>query len=379
MKKVSIATFCNHEWHTNYGQVLQCYAMQEICKKLGMKVQVIRYREKNSRDLIKERLPIRFLNSVYEDYCQKKFIKCDSVVKIKKFQNFMKKNVRLTHPCYTVKEVEKATNDSDILMCGSDQVWNPLGLKKVFMLDFGKKEQKRIAYAASGIIPESKFTIKKYKELSEVLKNFDYISIREESGVSILNKYANKNIVDVLDPTLLLSANEWNNVAKDYSVKSPYIFAYTLKGIRPYKMILTELMKKYNAEKIVYIDKGIALDGYESENFIKASDIGPEEFISLIKNSNAVCTDSFHGVAFSINYRKQFVTLSNKAEILYRYEDRQNNLLYKCHINNRKCDALYDIEELKNINYEEVEKYLDMEKEKSWLFLKKSVESKSVK
>lgn len=372
MKKISIFTFCNNMWHVNYGQVLQCYAMQEICKKLGFETQVVRYRAKNKQDIIKFKFPFGIMNKIYEDYCQRKFITNDYNNSVIKFQKFMKRNVNLTYPCYNTKDIEAVTKSSTYLICGSDQIWNPNSINDVYGLNFGNKAQRRIAYAASGIIPKNTYSDKKYKELSEYLKNFTSIALREKSSIDILKEYTTKEIEDVMDPTFLLNNKEWDKVSSNYKIDGPYIFCYTLHGIRPYKMILNELKEYYGAKKVVYIQSNVPHDDYPRD-FVKILSAGPGEFLTLVKDAVAVCTDSFHGIAFAINYKKQFCVFSAKGRGIFHNSNRQRDILEKLHISDRQCNCLKDIKKLVSIDYDEVEKYLSKEREYSLDFLKKSL------
>ena len=119
--------------------------------------------------------------------------------------------------------------------------------------------------------------------------------MREKSGVDILQKYTEKNITDVLDPTFLLDAKEWDKVADKRLIKEPYIFCYALRGIRPYKMILKKISEYQGNKKIVFIEPSLSPNKC-SDKFEKISDAGPSKFLSLIKYADMVCTDSFHGI-----------------------------------------------------------------------------------
>ena len=137
-------------------------------------------------------------------------------------------------------------------------------------------------------------------------------------------------------------------------------------------MILRKLKDYYNAEKIVYIKSNLVPSEFPGD-FIEISNAGPKEFLSLIKYSNAVCTDSFHGMAFSINYNKQFCLLRNLNMSIFYYPDRTNNILEKFNIKNEKISSLKDIENINNIDYSEVNKLLELERKRSLDFLKKAV------
>lgn len=372
MKKAALVTFCNNFGKTNYGQVLQCYALYKKLTDLHLNVKVIPYRAKGNRDIIKEKLPFGWMNSLYENWFQENVIDVDFRERVNKFQGFIRKSVKITHPCYSINDVEKVTSDCDMLICGSDQIWNPRALNRFYELDFGKESQKRFSYASSGIVKENTTIVNKYKELGRCLDKFDYISVRERAGAEILKKYTSKNVEDVLDPTFLLSSKEWDEVSMERIINKTYIFCYNLGGIRPYKMILRKLKDYYNAEKIVYIKSNLVPSEFPGD-FIEISNAGPKEFLSLIKYSNAVCTDSFHGMAFSVNYNKQFCLLRNLNTSIFYYPDRTSNILEKFNIKNEKISSLKDIENINNIDYSEVNKLLELERKRSLDFLKKAV------
>lgn len=372
MKKVALITFCNNFGKTNYGQVLQCYALYKRLTDLHLDVKVIPYREKDNKDIIKRKFTIGWLNRLYENWLQQNVVDVGFNKRVKKFQKFINKNVNLTFPCYNLKDVEKATNKCDILVAGSDQIWNPKWVNQFYMLNFGKKCQRRISYASSGIIKENSKLVNRYKELGKCLDNFNYISAREKSAAEILKKYTIKEIENVLDPTFLLDSKEWDEIATNKIIKEPYILCYTLSEVRPYKMMLRKLKDYYKAERIVYIKSNLAGEEFPGD-FIEISDAGPKEFLSLIKYSNAVCTDSFHGMALSINYNKQFCLLKGMNRGSYYCSDRTTNLLEKLNINRQICASLKDIENIGTIDYSKVNELLKIERKKSLDFSRKSI------
>lgn len=373
MKKCALITFCNSTGPTNYGQVLQCYALYEILMRYNWNVKVIPYREKISKDIIKQKLPFTFLNLLYENWMRVNILKYDSAVRMKKFIGFMKRNVDMAPLCYDIDDVERLTAECSMFIAGSDQIWHPKLVNEFYMLNFGGKEKKRISYATSGIIPEiSDFVTDKYKKLGIALNSFDYISLREKTGVEILKKYTHTPIEEVLDPTLLLESKEWDKIASSRIINEPYILCYSLEGINSYKMLLRELKTYYKAEKVVYIKSNLVPDEFPSD-FIKIDNAGPEEFLSLIKYSNAICTDSFHGIAFSINYKKQYCLFERLNTNEFSCKNRANALLEKLNLKINKVSSLKDIATISTIDYSEVNKLLEMERKRSLDFLKKAI------
>lgn len=372
MKKVALITFCNNFGKTNYGQVLQCYALYKRLTDLHLDVKVIPYREKDNKDIIKRKFTLGWLNRLYENWLQQNVVDVGFNKRVKKFQKFINKNVNLAFPCYTLKDVQKITNKCDILIAGSDQIWNPRWINPFYMLNFGKECQRRISYASSGIIKETPTIANIYEELGKCLDKFNYISVREKSAAEILKKYTTKEVENVLDPTLLLESNELDEIATNRIIKESYILCYNLTGVRPYKMMLRKLKNYYKAEKIVYIKSNLTEEEFPGD-FIEISDAGPKDFLSLIKYSNAVCTDSFHGMAFAINYSKQFCILKGMNRGSYYCSDRTTNLLEKLNINCQICASLKDIENIGTIDYSKVNELLETERKKSLDFLRKSI------
>ena len=375
-RKAAIITWCYDNGCSNYGQILQCYAMQNICIRLGLDPLVIKYRQKTEQERIKRRFPFPRANQLYEKRFIIKEVERNDNRRIRLFFQFIEQNINLSNPCYSRQEIEWETRDCDILICGSDQIWNPVWFDPIYALDFGTKEQRRISYAPSGISKEDFASQKKYRELAGYLKRFHAISVRERSAAEVLKKYTEKDVVDVLDPTFLVSAEEWNLVAAKKLVKEPYIFCYTLGNIRPYKIIVKRLMQMFGAVKVVYIPSNLleANDG-NTGDFIAFEDAGPAEFLSLIKYAKAVCTDSFHGMALSINYKKQFCILERAQRGIEGVASaaRQDNILEKLHLENRKVKCLKDLRGLEEIDYSKVEQSLRECRLNSWIFIESAI------
>lgn len=377
MKKAAIVTWCDNNGVTNYGQILQCYAMQKVIEKIGLKTLVVNYREKTEWELWQGHFSNGTLNQCYEFINKVYKIERKLDKRILRFRKFIRKNIRLSAPCYTREDVEKCTENCDILLCGSDQIWNPLWTNPILALDFGKEKQKRIAYAPSGVALEDAYSIRKYQELAGYIERFDAIALRERKGAEILKKYSGKEITDVLDPTFLLGKDEWEQVMAPRIIDEPYIFCYTLGNLRPYKHLLKALMKRYGAKKVIYIPSNLVETAYQNTaRFTAYKDAGPAEFLSLIRYAEMVCTDSFHGIALSVNMEKQFCMFarSQQGNEAIASEDRINNILEKVHMNSRKIGCIKDMERLEDIDYKVVKQYLRDEIERSWEFLRSAVD-----
>lgn len=359
-KKAAILTWCDNNGKTNYGQILQCYAMQQLVDSWGYESFVVQFRAKDERDRIQHnfsnRNPIgRWLNEHYERNYNLKVVEQGETQRIRAFKQFIREHIRLTPPCYTKQAVEYETRDCELLVCGSDQIWNPLWFHPVWMLDFGTEVQKRIAYAPSGIFCEDEESVACYQKMTPLLERLDVITVREQLGADILSKYTDKEVHAVLDPTLLMDVEEWDKVAAKRLIEEDYIFCYITGKLRPHQLILREIMRKYHANKIVYILSDYVKEG-ELPCFVKCEIAGPAEFISLIKYAKAICTDSFHGTVLSLLYKKQFYNV-NRVETgseKYGGNERVSNLISQLNLSSRVLSHVKEAKEIQPIDYEKV-------------------------
>lgn len=306
-KKAAIFTWCNNNGPTNYGQILQCYAVQHILEGFGYTVKVVYYRQKDSRDITKKYYSNktaegRCNNINYEKNFQKQ-LEGEELGRFHMFNSFVEKYIHLSAPCYSKHMVELEIQDCDLLVCGSDQIWNPAWTNEVLLLNIGKKYQKRVAFAPSGIFVDDKYTNDFLSERKEWFDRFDVITVREKCGAKILQKHVKKQVGTCPDPTLCLSRQEWDEIATPGERKEKYIFCYFIGSVRPYQLMIKEVARKHHVKVIYTIPSNINRE--PTYSFMeKIEGAGPAEFLSLIKNATAVCTDSFHGLVFSHIYGK---------------------------------------------------------------------------
>lgn len=365
MKKVGIITF--HHAH-NYGAVLQVYALQNQIEKLGYDVHVINYRNKNIAKpykLIKlSKNPIKCIGTIYESI---KYYKKNKQ-RYEVFENFINEKLKLTKEFKNIKRLEKNCTDMDCYITGSDQVWNYeiVGeLSDAYTLNFGNKKANRISYAAS--IGKSKIEDKYKKQFKEKITNINHISVREEAAKKELEKIINKPIEVVLDPTLLLTKNEWDNKLKEKEIpKEQYILAYVVKQNEEYKKIVNNLSTRTGL-KVIHFEKETSYDNELESAYTK----DPFEFINLIKNAKYIVATSFHATVFSIIYHKKFFIIPH-----INTGSRIINLLDKLDLKNR---IFYNLEDFikydynSEINYEQVDQKLEEERRKSLNWLRKAI------
>ena len=291
----------------NYGASLQCYALQQFLQNQGHDVKIIDYKPDYMRTHYKFwHVPS---NSRYYERAMKNpilhFMLCcyfapnrySTYGRKLKFDKFTKNYLNLTKRYLSYNDLVDCPPEADVYIAGSDQIWNsnlPNGKDAAYFLQFGKDNVKRISYAASFAISELS---EPYKSLnSKWLKRFDAISVREQSGLSILKSLDIKDGIEVLDPVYLLTASEWSEFAgKKPLVKDQYILVYDLYLNDDRLRMEAKRLSKEHRLKIVSVD-GLLKCHYADKNI---SNAGPNEFINLIKNASYIVTNSFHATSFS--------------------------------------------------------------------------------
>lgn len=301
--KVGILTFPNS---VSYGATLQMYALYRTVNKLGHDAEVINYfnnymkSEKhcnlNGASELKRRIKFTARRMLHARL-------------YKSFRKFEKANMSL----YPKKEVNSVDALPEIgsrygaVICGSDQVWNPdiTDSDLSYFLDFCGDNTRRISYAPSfGVETLSdEFSA----SVATELKKFHAVSVREESGRVLVKGMTGEDIPIVVDPTMLLDADDWAQTESEHPLGvGDYILYYTIHGSKS----LWKFCKKLSAEtgmKIVSVG-GNAISNFKNKDpdVEYAVDISPSEWLYLLHRARYVVTNSFHGTAFSINYRKDF-------------------------------------------------------------------------
>lgn len=359
LPKAAILTWC-YNGEINYGQIFQCYAMQRLVQRLGYVPKVIRYRKLNKKDGFLNKGKQGWFADLYELWYRLAKVEHKINIRIVRFIYFIRKNIHLSRQCYTKEQVERECKDCKALFCGSDQIWNPLVFDDIYFLNFGEADQKRIAYAPSGIWEENRQPEEFYERITKYIEGFNLITVREEESAKILEKYTQQKIAVVPDPTLLLTQKEWNDVAAIENTEEPYIFCYFLGRFRPYRALLKEIMRDYMVKKIYFTTPG----QYEEENQLNQDDffsskdhIGPGEFLTMVQNAQAVCTDSYHGLIFSIIYEKQFYIFDRNTFHQHPGANmsRQESLLKKIGIcSQRRISCKKDLKNIEPIDYTNV-------------------------
>lgn len=357
MKKVGIVTIRDLN---NYGNRLQNYAVQSTINKLGYKAISLNNLDKANMNNTKIKNFIiilrRRIRLTYENFKRygryRKFCKFD-------------KNIKTTRKLITMNNAKRCFEKKyNFFIVGSDQVWNHnfKRLSDIELLSFAPNE-KRISFSASFGI--SKLPDEHKERVKKELEKFKNISVREDAGKSIIDELLPKRDVEVLvDPTMLLTAEEWDKVSKKprQLKTTKYILNYFLGELsNERKNEINRIAKENDCEVINILDK--------NEKFYKT---GPSEFLYLEKNAFLICTDSFHSCVFAILYDRPFIVFDREDKTV-SMNSRIETLINKFNLKNRKFNKKITKENLQH-DYTDAYKILESEREKSYRFLKKALD-----
>ena len=316
MSKVAIVTIISK----NYGNRLQNYALQEVLKQMGVDVETIPMRA--GKQSIKSDLKylIKTLINCVGDYYPN--------VAWERFD----KNI--TWGPYPVKGCENLLEKRyEYFIAGSDQIWNPL-----FDINSDRElltfvpDEKRIAYAAS--IGLNEFPVEFLKHYSIEWNKFHAISVRESQAADIIQKSIGSRPKVVLDPTMLLTEQDWKKVMKENKFSRNFFVGYFLGGHKKeYDSYISNCKKEKNCEIIELTDEFGNID----------EKIGPSEFLEIIYKSQGVFTDSFHGTVFALLFEKPFFVFERVSQKGYGNMNSRINTLMKTfdlqdHIVSNKMD-----------------------------------------
>lgn len=361
MKKIAILTFQNA---INYGAILQCFALQEFLKsQFSCEVDVINYTPNYFKKVFFD--PVNPFSAKGMDNKIKAFIKLiirhkEMLDQSKKYQSllrFVNENINLTEIKKKLKEEEY-----DIYITGSDQIWNLklLDNDTSYLLDF-VEDKKKVSYAASFKIQDvDEFASSSYRKY---LKLFDKISVRESNLVDYLKENYQIDSVSVLDPTLLIDNEFWtDNISKERIINEEYILIYFVNP--PEELIVRAFSyAKSHQLTIVSLNK---LD--TKDEYIDYSYASIEEYLNLFFYSNTIFTTSFHGMAFSIIFEKQFFfEVPHKT---FNNNDRLKDLASKLGLQNQN---LAIAKEDKDIKWDNVRNNLDIYRDFSKKYLSDAI------
>ena len=309
--KIGLYTIFNKN---NFGAQLQAYATQTFLQRYGFEAEIVdfkphRKQRKNDRGLLKSFALIcyRFLSPYIWKKEWNKY----------KFQ----KRLVLSRRYKTLDEIKNNRPQYDVHMVGSDQVWNvESGFPHLFFLTFLEGKALKISYASS--FGNIKAALNYRQDITNALSHFKYISVREHDAAVFLTRMCGLDVKEFLDPVFLITNKEWDLLSGDKPIiEGKYILYYGFNR-DTFTADVIKMIRAMLAMPVIGVASTFH-SPYHYNRFCQSA--GPLEFINLLKNSSFFLTSSFHGVAFSLIFKKQFAvipvgTRMNRMEsILTRY------------------------------------------------------------
>lgn len=361
---------CIKYMHENYGGILQAYATVSYLEEKHVNYELIRYTRKktiqeNLRD-IPRLFNVVWLNSNYEaiqrrlslkrhsDYAKNNKIRMEAFANFKKwaFKNFSDEYIGYAALC-------KGGEKYSAIITGSDQLWSPAGLPtNYYNLMFVPDKTLKISIASSFGVKQIPWYQK--KRTAQYLKRIEYISMRENRGSEIVAELTGRIVPTILDPVFFLSREEWlERIPNKREIKEPYIFSYFLGATREHRLAVNKLSEELGLKIVAlrHMDQYVEEDEWFGD--YAPYDVDPRRFLNLLRNAEYVCTDSFHGTAFSIINKKQFVVFNRYSDSSsFSKNSRIDTLCQNFGLEERRYKKNMKLKNIitKKIDYRKVEK-----------------------
>lgn len=393
MKKVGIVTVT---YVNNFGSHLQSFALQQVIQSLGFETEII-----SSEGLSKliSRRRYRYLLSRFYDLEELRdyFKKIKRIVASKidgdfgsllrqrnqKFKSFTEKEYIFSPKAKTWEELSDMCKGYSSVVIGSDQNWRPANIAGgYYTIEYVPDNINKVAYSTSFGI--SRVISTQREKAKFFLSRINHLSVREDSGRKIIKELIMRDVPVVCDPTILLSKSEWEKYIMEKSqtdlhdiINAPYILCYFLGENVEHRQFAQKLKKKTGL-RIVSILMGEGRYYKEKQEFFdhSISSIGPMDFVNLIRGASFVCTDSFHGCAFSLIFQKQFYAFYKSAHnSKMSVNSRLDTMLGWAGLTNRIIETPVEIDEniISPIQYDEVCKRIEEKRTMSLSFLRNSL------
>lgn len=363
--KVLIVTIVDN---INYGTYLQAFATWWTIKQMGHEPIILDY----ERPYIS---PINVSKQYLHDKTKGFFSKIVYAAVYPLLFNYMKWNVKrflkqraiLTKKYCNIKKIVGEQINADIYLTGSDQVWNSdynKGIDKIFFLDFAKNGFKCSFSSSVGINSFSENDIPVIKNL---LLQYDRISVRESFGVEVLKNIGIGNIEQLVDPTFLLTKSVWLSMCATNSFvkKEPYLLIYSVEKDRTNTILkIAKEIAEYKQLKTYWVCPTIKFRKKLGVDRVYCL-ANVETFLNLVANADFMIVSSFHGTAFSINFNKQFITVSPS-----KYNSRVMSLLNLVGLKDRYIEGdQFVFENFKDIEYDKINPILEQQRTKATTYL----------
>ena len=308
---VSYNIYCNF---TNYGSALQTWALLQVIRRMGYDAKLVDY----CPAVLSDKNPLNpFPNMWDQDEISRR--NCELTLpaireNYYKFENFYRNICPITRKKYTAENFQDIVTDEgfDGFVCGSDTIFcieEFKGFDDGYYANYDCMKGKSVAYAAS--FGSAEFDETTYPILVDRLSNFKALGIRENRMIEYVRNHCAAPCSRTIDPTLLLTAKDYDMIAAERQLADPYLLLYT----RRYNPEMEACARKIAAEKGLKIVE-ISLRAVNAEKgHIMRYDAGVEEFLSLVKHADVVVTNSFHGVIFAVQYSRPVAVFSRSQAV----------------------------------------------------------------
>ena len=349
----------------NYGSMLQAYATQNVLDKMNIENETInvsgfihQYRKAQYKYIVKSGLRSGLLKDRMgkaKNLIIKKFINNKYTRNIRKrdyeFEKFAEKYIRKSGVYSSIENLkDKCKEKYNSILIGSDQLWLPANIAAdYYTLNFVPDEMNKIAYATSfgvSTLP---------KDVSYLAKDFipriKHISVREQAGQKLIMDLTGRKVPIVCDPTLLFTGSEWLSIQKEEALyKEPYIFCYFIGSEKKHRQFAKKLAATTRCKVVALLHVDHYMKSDKDYADYTPYDIGPADFLNLIRHARYICTDSFHSTVFSILYEKDFFCFKR-----YTQETMQST--------NSRLETLFTLTGIENrilLGDEEIEDCINM-------------------
>lgn len=349
MNNVAIITICDND---NYGNRLQNYALYKVISKFGFNSMTLWDKSENT---VKKQIKL----------ATKKILAINNLNYKRNiiFEKFTRKHI--SNKYVDLDNLKQISNEFDYFIVGSDQIWNynfGHAQDKDFLkfVDYKKTISYAPSFGISNIDDEWK------NKIADGINHIKYLSVRENQGNKIIKELTNREAQVVLDPTLLLSKDEWCEIQKKPKkmIKEKYILTYFLgEKTEKLKLEIKKISKENNLEVINLCD-------IEDGNFYAC---GPSEFLYLFNHAELVLTDSFHACVFSMIFNKSFYVFDRNSKGMKSMNSRLDTLLSTFKQEQRKVNSLDNVDDVFACDYKECYEILKVKKDESLTFLKNAL------
>lgn len=305
MKKVGILT--HYHDSNNYGGVLQAYALCCVLRELGAEAEQVRYvmcaPPQSKTELLRKLLDVKQLPQRLRRKLSPQLPELAG--RRAAFARFRDDCVPHSESVYTNETISQCGQLYDMFVTGSDQVWNPLNWQEAYMLTFVPEGKPKFSYAAS--VARETLTEAQRTDFRRCLADYRGVSVREQQAAKLLRDLSPVPVEQSLDPTMLLTADQWDAICTPRQIETPYVFCFLLGEDRKVR----EIARAFAAAKKLPLVTLPYLTGTRRRCDIEFGDrqlfdVSPGDMLSLIRHAEYIITDSFHASVFSGVYRKEY-------------------------------------------------------------------------